>query len=84
MDVKQKLSEKLKGLKNKFFGKKGHDTEEDPDAVLESESPNESSFSKGNIGPIAGIKRSWVKGGVIVLSLVFVLAVAFGTGSNDA
>ncbi len=56
--------------------------EEDPDEILEDESPNSPS-AKGNTGLIPGIKRNWVRGGAIFLTLVFVLAVIYGTDMGE-
>lgn len=64
--------------------KKKQVKEEDPDEALkaEDESPNSPS-AKGSTGLIPGIKRKWVQGGAIFLTLVFVLAVIYGTDMGE-
>ena len=79
------ILEKLDDIKNYFNrGKKKKPKEENPDEALDAddESPNSPS-SKGSTGLIPGIKRSWVKGGAIFLTLVFVLAVIYGTDLGE-
>ena len=72
-DIKKYFSKNKKKKKVK---------EEDPDDILEDESPNSPS-AKGNTGLIPGIKRNWVRGGAIFLTLVFVLAVIYGTDLGE-
>lgn len=76
--------EKWDDIKNYFSKGKKKKTvkEENPDDVLEDESPNSPS-AKGSTGLIPGIKRQWVRGGAIFLTLVFVLAVIYGTDTGD-
>ena len=78
------LLEKWDDIKNYFSRnkKKKKVKEEDPDDILEDESPNSPS-AKGNTGLIPGIKRNWVRGGAIFLTLVFVLAVIYGTDLGE-
>ncbi len=78
------ILEKWDDIKN-YFGKnkkKKKIQEEDPDASLEDESPNSPS-AKGSTGLIPGIKRQWVRGGAIFLTIVFVLAVIYGTDMGE-
>ena len=78
------ILEKWDDIKN-YFGKnkkKKKIQEEDPDASWEDESPNSPS-AKGSTGLIPGIKRQWVRGGAIFLTIVFVLAVIYGTDMGE-
>ena len=77
------IMDKIDDIKNYFNrNKKKKVKEEDPDAALEEESPNSPS-AKGSTGLIPGIKRKWVRGGAIFLTLVFILAVIYGTDMGE-
>ena len=78
------IFEKWDDIKNYFAKKKKKKAvkEENPDDILEEESPNSPS-AKGSTGLIPGIKRQWVRGGAIFLTLVFVLAVIYGTDMGE-
>lgn len=82
MDLMEKWDD-IMNYFNRGKKKKKQVKEENPDEALDDDDSPNSPSSKGSTGLIPGIKRQWVRGGAIFITIVFVLAVIYGTDLGE-